>query len=1277
MHLKIHIDLDSAQVRQHLLQGLDNWAQLGLLSDAQIQKIAARLSDPLPIPAASPPNDSNEAAIADSIITGTPDSASTTSLATEAHQPSANGLSWAIQSLLSEISVIWLLFLGVFLVVVSSGVLAASQWQSFSAVAQYAILFAYTLAFWGASVWTGGRSQLQTTAKMLSLATALLIPINLWMIDALGVFRSPAGIGFGLIAALTLSFIASRLLDSRINQLNLIGMSWLHLGWGTSLVLWPIAATYIGTISSAANLAYQDNRANLEPESVESGETKSIASSLFSFDALTIAIAIAILLFRSFFITQVPPQQLGLAAGVCGWLLAWLARNKTNRTFWDFAGYGLLLVGWLISYRQSPPWQAILVSGLALSTLWDRLKLHWRAEYLLALIGVACQTYWLLWFMLPNAARTGLLASLSQLTDRPINSDTWLSLGLFPFVLGLLFFARQLRLHQQNKSAVQTRYIALALGITLSVIGLGNHFTAAANLTISTITLVAVCRVWGVHWVATLTHGFGLLAIASCIHYWDPNFSLQQWTDVALGGAIAELFTHLFIRRDRWQQNFWFGSLGLFAISYGLIGTTDFQSSYRLWLIVPIALTFAANHRRALHPQAAAASAIGTLLLQTPWLLMGRWEAALVSFATAALCTGLNSRIWRSLYTTLFTVGAILAFVNTLLLYGLEQLPNIDRGWLLVCGAIEIYALWLMPRFVLDKEGLLPLLYRSACLRWSYFLLGLFVLCETFIATMSFWLPSNMADSLNYPTFAAVLLAAALIESIRFRPTEWRYWVLGWMVGLIAVFTAVQASGEAVGYIGSAIALLVLGATAQIAGDIWAKKHPGYRSSWHGVPLLYTIVGAWLGHLYPAAATGLYTIAAAVVFIGIGRRATKLNVLSYLGLLAFSIGAYELLIYRLSQASGGSPGDGIILLAALALAIALVEKWFSPWLQRYLKLSDAALQNTAHLHWALGSLLGVLALFAGLSQPIGTAIWTTISLLLASYALSIGNRLWTPQLAIANHVAWTSVGLLEILLCLAFSRFELFLDRAILLTWAGVIACVVSLTVYRLPWARWGWPRRPFGLLSIWLPILTIGTTILQVSIPGLLIVSAFYAWIAKAYSHIRISYLGIFLLDWAILDYLNSQSLLTELWFALIAGLSILYVAQVDPYFKEIQQRQQRHILRVLTSASVALTALYQAEVSEPMLLFAGLTLVLCIAFIFAGLMLKVRAFLYVGTITFVAQIIRILWIFISTYSLLLWAVGIVLGLAFIWIAATFESRRSQVTTLLNTWTSALNAWD
>jgi hypothetical protein len=91
----------------------------------------------------------------------------------------------------------------------------------------------------------------------------------------------------------------------------------------------------------------------------------------------------------------------------------------------------------------------------------------------------------------------------------------------------------------------------------------------------------------------------------------------------------------------------------------------------------------------------------------------------------------------------------------------------------------------------------------------------------------------------------------------------------------------------------------------------------------------------------------------------------------------------------------------------------------------------------------------------------------------------------------------------------------------------------------------------------------------------------------------------------------------------------------------------------------------------------FALLTVALSIGLILLGIVLRVRAFLYVGTATFIIRVLRLLWLFISTYSVLLWAVGIVLGLIFIWIAATFEARRTQVNTLVQTWTAELSAWE
>lgn len=76
-------------------------------------------------------------------------------------------------------------------------------------------------------------------------------------------------------------------------------------------------------------------------------------------------------------------------------------------------------------------------------------------------------------------------------------------------------------------------------------------------------------------------------------------------------------------------------------------------------------------------------------------------------------------------------------------------------------------------------------------------------------------------------------------------------------------------------------------------------------------------------------------------------------------------------------------------------------------------------------------------------------------------------------------------------------------------------------------------------------------------------------------------------------------------------------------------------------------------------------------------GLALRIRAFLYVGTVTFIVEILRQIWFFINDYSFLLWAMGIILGIAFIWIAATFESRREQMTSMLRGWVTELEDWD
>ncbi|MFM6138140.1 MAG: DUF2157 domain-containing protein, partial [Sphaerospermopsis kisseleviana] len=169
-----------------------------------------------------------------------------------------------LQSLGEELSVRWLLFLGVFLVVLSSGVLAASQWERFPAVGQYGVLFAYTLSFCGFTFWAGKQSNLRLTAQTLLIVTLLLVPVNFWAMDSFSLWQNPLNLIVMGIASLTLTFITSQLCQNRniitnfpndkLPLVNIIGLSYLHWGW--KLSGFPLIAVYLAMMGTTAITVY-------------------------------------------------------------------------------------------------------------------------------------------------------------------------------------------------------------------------------------------------------------------------------------------------------------------------------------------------------------------------------------------------------------------------------------------------------------------------------------------------------------------------------------------------------------------------------------------------------------------------------------------------------------------------------------------------------------------------------------------------------------------------------------------------------------------------------------------------------------------------------------------------------------------------------------------------------------------------------------------------------------------------------------------------------------
>jgi hypothetical protein len=1295
MLITINVDRNSEAAQTRLLEGLEVWLQLGLLSDAQVRQICRNhLIEPLPpIPVSTTTEDSSGSWILESNVTPaepTHSKSNPTPTPTRVREQQTL-VPRLLQSFVAEISVIWLLFLGVFMVVVSSGVLAASQWQNFPPAGQYGILLAYTIAFWGASLWTGRNPRLQLTARMLAITTLLIVPVNFWMMDGLKVGQSAAGVGVMAIAAIILTSITLSLLRTNVGlppavnfhltALNAIGLSWLHWGWNWDGV--PLIVTYIGTVGTAFCLSYQlqqrDRQRTRLPESTPESNSEAEPRpapfpDLFSLGTIAIAFSVLLLIGRAVFGAQVPLNQLGLAFGICGWQFCYLSRPIANRVIWNRVGAGLMLWGWVIVVSVQPPWQAIAVSGLGLWLLWDRFKANWRTADLIALLGVGLQAFWLLWFVVPDVWRNGVIEWVSALEGQSVDGAFLISVGGFPYVVLMLGLATWLRRQQQPGLAQDTEQLALTLGVLLTCLGFSVGVVRSLNLLLSAITLAVVTRrrPSAREFLIYLTHATWLAALISWIVYGQPDLSNRNWAILFLAIALLEWVFSMNSRYPLWRQSAWHLGLLVAALAYPELWLDQPDGYWSLlWLAVPVFLTVLGNHRNSFHPQVASWLTIPALLLQLP--LVNSLNTLLIALGVATVLMLFSTQRLRHLVAAGLTVGFALGFVGALIWKFFSDQVTATVGLNLV--AIAIFGLWLLRAWLRrDREHSLRRLYAQATDGWAIGLTAL--LLPTLSGFVLFFY--------IYPTATELFVGATLITTLAIayrlwqQPNDIGFCVLAWSVelGVASLVALYEPSLVAV-----AIATLTLGFASQLAGD-WRVRLSGqpYRTSWHAIPLAYAALGWVLSHNEFTASSGLYTFAAAIIWIGIGRRQPSLRPLTYLALLALSIGAYELLIYQLLQATGGKAGDGITLLAGLAALIAVCDRLLTRWLTPYLRIDSSELHGFAHLHWAVGTALAPLAIASSLS-PTGANLWIGTMTILTLYALATANHRWASHGPPNQHPTpstWTYAGILEALATLIYVLHRLIPDH-ILTTWGAAIACVVAIPMYYLPWEEWGWPLRPWRRSASILPAAIVVITSYAIALQTLLITGAFYAWLAKAMRQMRLSYISVFLLDWAILKYLTTQGWLEPIWISTILGCSVLYVVQIDPDLQEASDRDKRHLLRVLATGMICLTALYQAEIElQPLAIwFAILTLVLSVGLILLGLVLRVRAFLYVGTVTFIVRVLRLLWLFISTYSLLLWAVGIVIGLIFIWVAATFEARRSQVTAFVQYWATELEAWE
>ena len=1398
-----------------LLQGLDRLHELGLISDERLRNLGReQLSCTLPLAqaqtAAQPPavdRSKREPALAAAaggkFITQAQSSSAaakktaapsqtTNPQTAKPRKPSALG-NW-MQSFMAEVSVLWLLFLGLFMVVVSSAVLAASQWQNFSAVGQYLVLLSYTLAFWGAGQWAGRNPKLQLTAQMVQRVALLLVPINFWAVDGFGLWRSPTGWIVAVVVAIALSFLLKQTLAPLTKALpnrqrlliNVLALSWLHWGW--SIGIMPLLASYVAMVGTALNLVYPDDKASKKSSlqtkaqatqspadpidqkaKAEATKAKTAKQNNTLSIALVLLFGALLLLSRAVLAAGVPVAQLGLAIGLCGAVLLWRDRSETTKLpgkLWSTVGGLLMLLGWVVALQLEPPLQSFAVSLLGLLILWDRLGRLRTTFDLTAIFFVGLQAIWLARRFAPEALRQVFVDRVAAIAGNSGMPFALVGVTVFPYLLLFLWLGEGFHRSKQPKLARQALFLSTALGFGLTIFSIGNPLMRALNLTFSAITLGVMAKrreigkvqpahtalatskaqlqsrsgsktsdstaaptkastktASGGGWIA-LFQILTLGAVFSWAYVIGEDMSLLPWSLLCLGCVALEWFISLGIGPAKnlarsWRQSGWVTGLlvaGLgFLLSYLDLVIHNFDRNdaplgHLCWWLVPLGLLAMAEHPRCLYPKTARVFSLITLALVQPlgWMETG---TRLAGFGLATLLSGLHSRRWQRLWVVAIAVFWSIVFTMAL---ALELWPDgmALRADPVIWGA-EVGLLWLLWGLLRPQPRKLTQLYGRATKGW-----GIVLAIPLVLGLLEFMLDglSRTSSSVgNSAIIAATLPSFSLMFSLWRIRSNVAALGLGLFGGLTLATILERLNASP---LQAAVAFLASGWLLLLVGELWLAKHPAKIStsnakttlqkvtnakpteaqanqpkpqrtgqttarllelSCHLLPIAYALVGLLFGHARFTTYSGLITIVAAFILLGVSRRHRPFNILGYLGLGMVSIGCFELLFYQLSQASGGDAGDGVVLIGLLSIGLAWGLRLLLPLLHRWLKLDSNGLRQFTAAHWGLGSIIALMALLMPLSET-GGLLWMGLLAIAGLYALIESRR---KQAGATSNFPWLDAAIVQLLCALGYGIHLLYFWPT-LLAWAAAVACPIAMLLEIMPWERWGWNSKAGQRWAALMPGIVTLLTAWDIKIQVLLIVAVFYAGLAQRRRQVRLGYISLVLVDWALLHIFDQFNLRDILWYGGLGGANLLFLAQFDPQFNnqllEQPARNLRHWLRCLGTATVCLSGLYQAEVGIAGLsgFAAGLLPIgLGLVFIAAGIALRVRAFLYVGTVAFALRVLLQIWQYIQDDSLFLWAIGIALGLVLIWIAATFEARRSQITALMNYWVTELEAWD
>ena len=896
---------------ERILQGLELWLELGLVSDAQVRLIGAtRLNCEIKAPV-SESTIPSISPIARSTITSANVSSANISGSRLARSPipkippvkpkteqEPSKVAQTLRSLFSEFSTMWLLFLGVFLVVVSSGLLAASQWNNFPPQGQYLLLLSYTLGFFGVGFWTSKNERLRMTTRALQLVTLLLVPANFWAMDGLGLLTNPTGIGLGAIAGCLLSAIAIFLLQtsfvfqesqpllaenrpkrrmqrqlSQISIAAILLLSWLHLGWILSRY-YPLIAVYLG-IAAIAISTFLNRQQSLNTAD----------SSTFPLALITGAYSTILLISRALLFGNVSVFKLGLAFGVCGWVLIQIT-NKAERlrslskignisntdidnpsasSFQLSFGKILLGLGWLVSVWDKYPWQTLSISLLIAWVLCDRLLRLEKPIDLTYLFFWGLQILWLGERLIPEAWRLDSTQKILNFLQTS-SENSLLGIFLFPYLILALIIAAIYRDRQKNALAMRAELLALGFGVLLNSLTYPHIFPIFINLSLSAITLLILQSRRSpnspdLSSLVYFAHIISLTAIGSGIFFFTRSTSIFGWVGgllvamliewsavLAFGKFIGKLSGEPNAHKPRlqaWRDSAWHIGASLAALSYILlwnaaIASQNMRNSEMLintslwgvaWLVVPMSLTFLGTWREFADRDLAIKLSIAGLAI-AQFLTWNGDGSRIIGLGVAYGLMLVNTRRSESLLTTFNTVGYGLLFIATLLWQfklgggAIAQLTFGING--AVVSVLLLYVLnhWLKYRRDRQVPNLnlsLNQSYSQAFDIWAALLSTALLIFQTGLATLTFAFNQDSQLFINLLPSTG-LVALGLIYRVWQSgkvPPFWTEWGIAWSIELLTSGAIAITKGSAIEL---AIANLALGFTSQLLGDWWMQR---------------------------------------------------------------------------------------------------------------------------------------------------------------------------------------------------------------------------------------------------------------------------------------------------------------------------------------------------------------------------------------------------------------------------------------------------------------------